>query len=80
MKLLRLTGSLLAAGLALTGCGDAAGSSPVPATTSTGTPTPTSRATPLAVPAAGAGSDGLTVRYAGADGSIKTLRVEDFHR
>jgi hypothetical protein len=27
-----------------------------------------------------AGSDGLTVRYQDRDGSVKTLRVEDFRR
>jgi len=83
MRLLRVAGSVLAAGLALAGCGDAAVSGPAP------TPGPSASAvTSAAAPAgplisgvaASAGSDGLTVRYTDSEGLPRTLRVEDFPR
>jgi hypothetical protein len=76
----------LAVALAVAGCGGTASAGPAPESppTSTATPTPTPPAepkvTPLAPQAVGAGSDGLTVRYTDGDGSIKSLRVEDFRR
>ena len=57
--------------------------SPAPAETpaaTTGTPSPSPTASRIAPAAVRAGSDGLTVRYTGDDGSLKTLRVEDFRR
>jgi hypothetical protein len=84
MRLLRVAGVLLVVGVAVAGCGDKATSSPAPAGTPTasanGTPTATRTSTPIAPQAVGAGSDGLTVRYTDGDGSMKTLRVEDFRR
>jgi hypothetical protein len=84
MKLLRVAGALLAVGLAVTGCGDQAASTPAPAgtpaSTTSGTPTASPTATPISPQAVRAGSDGLTVRYTGDDGSTRTLRVEDFPR
>ena len=78
MTLLRVAGALLAVGLTVAGCGDQAASSPAPARTPSASPSGT--ATPIAPQAVGAGSDGLTVRYTDGDGSVKTLRVEDFPR
>jgi len=69
MKLLRTAGALLLAGLAA-----ACTASPEP------TATPTPAPDPRPVVTGGLGSDGLTVRYQDRDGSIKTLRVEDFRR
>jgi hypothetical protein len=68
----RTSRALLVAGLvagvgALAGCAHA--SAPAPG--------PSDRP---AVGTAGAGSDGLTVRYLGPDGKIKTLPAEDFPR
>jgi hypothetical protein len=61
-------------GQALVGCGDPA--APTPSLPSA-TPTPSSTI-PRAADAGG--SDGLTVRYLGDDGTVKTVRVEDFPR
>ena len=58
--------------LALAGCADP--SAPV----SSATPSSPHSAIPLTTGATG--SDGLTVRYLGDDGSVRTLRVEDFPR
>jgi hypothetical protein len=84
MKLLRVAGALLAVGLAVAGCGDKATSTPAPAgtpaSTPGGAPTASPTATPISPQAVRVGSDGLTVRYTGEDGSTKTLRVEDFPR
>jgi len=90
MKLLRVAGVLLAVGAVAAGCGHRAASSPAPAAPPKAVPAstiPTSSApaggpegTPLTRTSVGSGSDGLTVRYADRDGSIKTLRVEDFRR
>jgi hypothetical protein len=90
MKLFRTAGALLLAGLAATGCtsGGEPAAAPVP------TPEPSVSTSPEASPAASPtakpdqrpvvvgrlGSDGLTVRYQDRDGSVKTLRVEDFRR
>ena len=88
MKLLRTAGALLLAALAATAC--TAGGEP--AADPVATPTPSTSASPEASPApapapderpvvtGGLGSDGLTVRYQDRDGSVKTLRVEDFRR
>lgn len=83
MKLLRTAGALLLAGLAAAACTaggeQAAGPTPVPRVS----PEPTATPTPAEgrpVVTGGLGSDGLTVRYQDRDGSLKTLRVEDFRR
>lgn len=61
-------------GLALTGCSDPAPSTPSAPPASS---VPSNRITPTATPGS---SDGLTVRYLGDDGTVKTIRVEDFPR
>jgi hypothetical protein len=78
MKLLPTAGVLLLAGLTVTACtaGGGSGTAPVPTPSPTATPSRSLR--PVA--AGDLGSDGLTVRYQDRDGSIKTLRVEDFPR
>ena len=83
MKILRVVGALLAVGVAAAGCGYVAASRPAPATTpaaSGTTPDPVPAPTALPRQDLAAGSDGLTVRYADRDGSVKTLRVGDFRR
>lgn len=60
--------------LALAGCSDPAASTPAAPPAS---PAP---ATTIAPTVSSGGSDGLTVRYLGDDGTIKTVRVEDFPR
>ena len=64
--------AVAALALALAGCGDPA---PAPAA-------PPSTTVPSSLPpvTTGSGSDGLTVRYLADDGSVKTVRVEDFPR
>lgn len=57
---------LLAVTAGLAGCGEPESTPP---------PAPA-----LSVPTSGVGSDGLTVRYLGHDGSLKTLPVENFPR
>jgi hypothetical protein len=86
VRILLLLGAL-AAGAVVAGCGHGTTSAPAPTTTpaapasgaSSGGGSP---AGPTALPVqdVAAGSDGLTVRYADRDGSVKTLRVEDFRR
>ena len=73
--------------VALGGCGDPAAptpaapptSAPAPSTSApsapASSPAPSARALPRAVDA---GSDGLTVRYLGEDGRVRTVPVEDF--
>ena len=84
MKLLRTAGAVLLAGLAATACsaGGEPADAPVPAPTpsTSATPTPTAAPGGRIVVTGSAGSDGLTVRYQDRDGSVKTLRVEDFRR
>ncbi|SDR83229.1 hypothetical protein SAMN04488543_0578 [Friedmanniella luteola] len=88
MKLLRTAGALLLAALTVTACTAGGGSSaapvptPAPRATASPDPAPSTPATPEPRPLAtgGLGTDGLTVRYQDRDGSIKTLRVEDFPR
>ncbi len=58
--------------LALAGCGGPV--TPVPSTP------PSSPASEVPPTVGTAGSDGLTVRYLSGDGTVKTLRVEDFPR
>ena len=79
----------LAVGAAVAGCGYLAASPSAPATTpapttpgTTSGGTGNTPGTPTVLPRQDvvAGSDGLTVRYADRDGSLKTLRVEDFPR
>ncbi len=43
-------------------------------------PTQSPAPTPTSATSTGAGSDGLTVRYLGDDGTIRTVGVEDFPR
>ena len=74
----------LAAGVAaLAGCAHPSAPADPPASTPTASASP-SPAPRLgdgpAVGTAGTGSDGLTVRYLGPDGKIKTLPAEDFPR
>lgn len=75
--------------LTLAGCSDPPATTPPAPTSSSptsGTPTassPTAPAAPagtLAPTVGSSGSDGLTVRYLGGDGTVKTVRVEDFPR
>ena len=87
MKLLRTAGALLLAGLAAacTTGGEPAASpvpTPEPSASTEASPTPTSEPTPGERPVVVGeiGSNGLTVRYQDRDGSVKTLRVEDFRR
>jgi hypothetical protein len=80
MKLLAAVGLLLAAGLALSGCADAAPAAPASTPSPSPSPTASSSVEPFRVAADTAGSDGFTVRYQGEDGRTKTLRVEDFRR
>jgi ABC-type glycerol-3-phosphate transport system substrate-binding protein len=86
MKLLRTAGVLLLAGLAATACSaggeqaDAPVPAPTPSASTSATPTPTPTSGGRVVVTGSAGSDGLTVRYQDRDGSVKTLRVEDFRR
>jgi hypothetical protein len=64
---------------ALAGCGEPAAAPVAPPAS----PAPTlPSGTPTGVPtvAGSTGSDGLTVRYLGDDGDVKTVRVEDFPR
>jgi hypothetical protein len=61
-------------GLGLAGCGEPV--APTPSAPS-GSPTGSSTVAPVA---SGTGSDGLTVRYLSKDGTIRTVRVEDFPR
>lgn len=68
--------AVLVAGLA--GCGEPA-PAPGPAAAATSpAPAATPAATDLGTVAGTAGSDGLTVRYLGDDGSLRSVRVEDF--
>jgi hypothetical protein len=60
--------------LTLGGCGDPAAPAP------SEPPTPTAPASTLRTPSGSTGSDGLTVRYLDHDGTVKTVRVEDFPR
>ena len=69
--------AVLAAGLA--GCGEP---TPAPAAPPASRRRRSDVTAPAGVPtvAGSTGSDGLTVRYLGDDGSVKTVRVEDFPR
>ncbi|CAA9293690.1 MAG: hypothetical protein AVDCRST_MAG48-761 [uncultured Friedmanniella sp.] len=84
MTLLRTAGALLLAGLAAAACtaGGEPSSAPEPTPSASPVPAPSTSPTPAERPVGtgGAGSDGLTVRYQGPDGSTRTLRVEDFPR
>jgi hypothetical protein len=79
------TGAVLLAVLAAgAGCATSEESAPSPTPTppasSPSSPAPT-EVLPTSTLATGtAGSDGLTVRYRDHDGSLKTVRVEDFPR
>jgi hypothetical protein len=68
--------------LGLSACSEpAAPGGPVPAPSSSPSSAAPSSPTPastLAVPDGSTGSDGLTVRYLGQDGTVKTVRVEEF--
>ncbi len=68
--------------LGLSACSEpAAPSGPVPApssTSSSATPSSPAPGGTLAVPGGSTGSDGLTVHYLGQDGTVKTVRVEEF--
>jgi hypothetical protein len=76
--------AVAALGLVLAGCGEPAAPSPSapPSSSSPASPLPSGTLAPTAVPSTGgtSGSDGLTVRYLADDGSVKTVRVEDFPR
>ena len=63
---------VLAAGLA--GCGEPTPAPSAPSASSS----PTTAPAGVPAVAGSTGSDGLTVRYLGDDGSVKTVRVEDF--
>ena len=86
MKLLRTAGALLLAGLttaACTGPGAPAREptpTPEPSASTSGDPNPAPSPSLLPLSAGHVSTDGLTVRYQGGDGRIKTLRVEDFRR
>jgi hypothetical protein len=73
-------------GLTLSACGEPTGSSPSgPATAPTGASSSSTApggpgAQDLAVPDDAAGCDGLTVRYLGDDGTVKSVEVQDFPR
>ena len=70
--------------LGLSACSEPTGpSGPAPAPSdapSGAAPSSPAPAGTLAVPDDSTGSDGLTVRYLGQDGTVKTVRVEDFPR
>lgn len=77
MRLLATGAVLLAVLAAGAGCGTSEESAPSPTpTASASSPTPTA-ALPIAKTG---GSDGLTVRYRDDDGTLRTVRVEDFPR
>ncbi len=82
MKILATAGVVLLAGVVSAACSSRDVSAPpVPtpaATASSASSAPSVSSTPSRV--ASAGADGLTVRYASADGQTRTLRVEDFPR
>jgi hypothetical protein len=59
--------------MALAGCGD-------PATPGPGAPSASPTTSSTITPPGSTGSDGLTVRYLGDDGRVKTIGVEDFPR
>lgn len=59
--------------LGLAGCGDPAAPGP-------GAPSTPASPAPAVPSAVGTGSDGLDVRYLSEDGTMKTVRVEDFPR
>ena len=81
----RTSWALLAAGLAaavaaLAGCTDTSEpAGPAPSTPAATSPAPAATL-PTTIPTSGAGSDGLTVRYLGPDGKVRTLPAEDFPR
>ncbi len=60
-------------GLALAGCSDPRAPTP-------GAPPPPPATGTIAPSVASGGSNGLTVRYLADDGTVKTVRVEDFPR
>ena len=76
--------ALLAAGLvaalaALAGCTDTSEpAAPTPSTPAASAPAASTDRP--SVRTSGAGSDGLTVRYLGPDGKVRTLPAEDFPR
>lgn len=84
MKIWGVAGVLLALGALAAGC--TGSDRPVPATKVT--PTAQASSSPAATPAGDGvpasvevrGSGGLDVRYLDADGTTRTLRVEDFPR
>lgn len=85
MRRVGVAAVLLAVVAAVAGCSTPEGASPAPASTpSAPAPSPTASAagptTRLQVAPETAGSGGLTVRYRDADGSVKTLKVQDFPR
>ena len=69
--------AVLAAGL--TGCGEPA---PAPAAPASSPSEAQASGMPTGVPTVtgSTGSDGLTVRYLGGDGDVRTVPVEDFRR
>jgi|tagenome__1003787_1003787.scaffolds.fasta_scaffold18706037_2 hypothetical protein len=82
-RLLRLSLPVVAVlALGLGACSEpAAPEGPVPTPSSTPSSAAPSSAAPaatLAVPDGSTGSDGLTVRYLAQDGTVKTVRVEEF--
>jgi ABC-type glycerol-3-phosphate transport system substrate-binding protein len=81
MRVVRIAGALLALGALVAACsGDR---EPGADTTPTASHNPTASAGPSTPPKStvnDAESGGLTIRYLGADGKIKTVRVEDFPR
>ena len=78
-RLVRLgAGAAATLALGLTACGDPASPS-APAATPSGNPSAPVRHE-LTATSGTTGSDGLTVRYLSDDGTVRTVRVEDFHR
>ena len=81
----RTSRALLVAGLvagvaALAGCTDRSAPADPPASAAAPSAPAASASPDPRVGTARAGSDGLTVRYLGPDGKIKTLPAEDFPR
>jgi PBP1b-binding outer membrane lipoprotein LpoB len=83
MKVVRIAGMLLALGVVVTGCTEnhqpAAETTPTAAqpsstTSPSGTPS-TQKISPRVTPGE---TGGLTIRYLDKDGTIKTVRIEDF--
>jgi len=67
--------------VALTGCSDpATPSAPPPSAPTPSAPPASPVPSGIAPTVASGSSDGLTVRYLGDDGSLKTVGVEDFPR